>query len=247
MTIGNDREATVREGPSVSYLLRRIARGPRPEQEDEQAQVARARNGDRGATEHLISSNFAYVVHIAKEFRDRGMPFEDLIAEGCVGLLKAIHRYRAVKGTRFMTYASFWVRKEILAALSIQPHAVHVPRYARERGCMFPRVLRLDVPKKEDENLSLADRLRHPDPLPTDAIIESGQTLHMRRHVLRLPPRDQAVLAWRFGLGGQPEQTLNDIAKRLGLSRERVRQIEVGALARLRDRLARRVGERRAR
>jgi DNA-directed RNA polymerase sigma subunit (sigma70/sigma32) len=53
--------------------------------------------------------------------------------------------------------------------------------------------------------------------------------------LLRLEPRDQAVLAWRYGLGGQPEQTLNEIAQRLGLSRERVRQIEVSALARLRE------------
>jgi len=100
--------------PSVSNYLRQITRGPRPARHD---------------------------VHIAKEFRGRGLPFEDVIAEGCVGLLKAIRHYRAERGTRFMTYASFWVRKEILAAISDQPHTIHVPRYAREHGCNTPPAL----------------------------------------------------------------------------------------------------------
>lgn len=233
--------------PSASYLLSRLTRAPRPQRADEHAIVARAYDGDRRAVLHLMAANFAYVVVIAKEFRGRGLPFEDVIAEGCLGLLKAVRGYRATNGTRFMTYASFWVRKQMIAAVSNQPHTVHVPRYARQRGTNAPRVLRLDGPGDPAENLSLGDRLRHPDPLPAETVIERGQTRHLRRHVLRLAPRDQAVLAWRFGLGGQPEQTLGEIAQRLSLSRERVRQIEVGALARLRKQLAPRVGEARAR
>ena len=222
-------------GPSVSNYLRNITRGPRPERHDEHEQVARACRGDREAIDLLISANLAYVVHIAKGFRGRGLPFEDVIAEGCVGLLKAIRHYRAERGTRFMTYASFWVRKEILAAITDQPHTIHVPRYAREHGCNTPRLLRLDVPEYSEGESSLGDRLRHHDPLPVEALIESGQVRRLRRLLLRLEPRDQAVLAWRYGLGGQPEQTLAEIAERLGLSRERVRQIEVSALARLRE------------
>ena len=221
--------------PSVSNYLRQITRGPRPERHDEHAQVARACRGDREAIDLLISANLAYVVHIAKEFRGRGLPLEDVIAEGCVGLLKAIRRYRAESGTRFMTYASFWVRKEILAAISDQPHTIHVPRYAREHGHNTPRLLRLDVPEHAEGQTSLADRLRHHDPLPEETIIEDGQVRRLRRLLLRLAPRDQAVLAWRYGLGGEPEQTLNEIASRLRLSRERVRQIEVAALAQLRE------------
>jgi RNA polymerase sigma factor (sigma-70 family) len=237
----------VNDGTGASYLFRRIGSGARPERADEQADVARASGGSRKAALALLASNLAYVVHIAKEFRGRGLPFEDLIAEGCVGLLKAISRYRSENGTRFMTYASFWVRKEILAAISDQPNTIHVPRYAREHGCSNPRVLRLDVPNGADGPLSLANSLRHPDASPAESVIKRSQTRHLRRHVLRLAPRDRAVIAWRYGLGGEPEQTLNEIAHRLGLSRERVRQIEVGALARLRERLDRRVGEANAR
>ncbi len=222
------------DSPSVSFVLRRIRRIPRPDLREEQAQVARAREGNREAIELLIASNLPYVVHMAKEFRGRGVPMDDLVAEGCVELLRAIRRYSAASGTRFMTYASFWARKEILAAVVDQPHPVHVPRYAREHGCESVRVLRLDVPKTADGNLSLVERLRHPGPPPAEVVIDGEQKRHVRRHVRRMAPRDQAVLAWRFGLFGQPPQTLGEIGRRLGLSRERLRQIEVAALARLR-------------
>jgi RNA polymerase sigma factor (sigma-70 family) len=228
-------EGAVHNSPNVSNYFRRIAREPRPERHDEQAQVARAVKGDREAIELLISANLAYVVHIAKDFRSRGVPFEDLIAEGCVGLLKAIRCYRAESGTRFITYAAFWVRKQILAAVSDQPHTIHVPRYAREHGYHNPRLLRLDVPEREDDALNLPDRLPHDNPLPLETAIENGRVRRLRRQLMQLQPRDRAVLAWRYGLGGQPEQTLSEIARRLGLSRERVRQIEVSALERLRN------------
>jgi RNA polymerase primary sigma factor len=224
----------VHDSSSVSYYSQRIIRGPRPELTDEQAQVARASRGDREAVEALISSNLPYVIHIAKEFRGRGLPFEDLIAEGCVGLLKAIRGYRAANGTRFMTYATFWVRKQILAAAADQPHTIHVPRYARQHGHDQVRVLRLDGPRTPDGNQSLADRLRHPDPLPAETLMECERKRLVRREMLRLVTRERAVIAWRYGLGGQDPQTLNEIARRLGLSKERVRQIEVSALARLR-------------
>ena len=215
------------DNASNSYLFRHVTRGPRPDRPDEQAHVARASNGDREAIGLLVAANFPGVVHIAKEFRGRGVPFDDVISEGCVGLLKAIRRYRAENGTRFMTYASFWVRKQILAAVADQPHVIHVPRYARQHGC--------DVPRVADPGLG--DRLPDPDPLPAETIVERERHVHVRRHVLRLPLRERAVIAWRYGLGGQTPQTLHEIAHRFGLSKERVRQIEVPALTHLRDAL----------
>jgi RNA polymerase sigma factor (sigma-70 family) len=228
-------ENTVRGSSSVSHFLRQISSGPRPERTDEHESVARARNGDREAIDRLMSSHLAYIVRIAMDFRGRGVPFEDLIAEGCVGLLKAIRGYRGESGNRFMTYASFWVRKEILAAVAEQPHAIHVPDYARRHGHAAIRPLRLDAPGNADDDLRLADRLRHPDPLPAETMLETEQTLEVRRHLLRLAPRERIVIACRYGLDGQPAQTLMEVARRLGVSRERVRQIEVAALKTLRE------------
>jgi RNA polymerase primary sigma factor len=224
----------VQSSASVYQILRAIDRGPRPALTDEQALVERARRGDRAAVDRLTSANLAYVVRVAKEFRGRGVPFEDLIAEGCLGLLKAIRRYRASSGTRFMTYASFWVRKEILAAVTEQPNAIHVPRYAREHGHGSIRIMPIDVP----EGIVVGERVPHTGPQPVETVIGDQLGRRMRRHVVRLPFREQAVIAWRFGLLGDAPKTLQEIARSLGLSKERVRQIEVSALAGLRRALA---------
>jgi len=230
----------VQHNSSVSYIFRGTIRGPRPDLIEEQARIARARSGDHGAVDLLIASSIPGVVHIAKGFRGRGVPFDDLIAEGCVGLLKAIRRYNAASGTRFMTYASFWIRKEILAALAEQPNAIRVPQYARQRGYAVRRVLRLDRRGHGDGALSIEDQLRHPDPLPAQTMLESEQSASVHSELQRLEPRARAVIVWHYGLEDEPRKTLNEISLRLGLSRERVRQIEVSALAQLRHALARR-------
>jgi RNA polymerase sigma factor (sigma-70 family) len=207
---------------------------PRPSLVDEQAQVARASDGDRDAMDRLVASHLPYVIHIAKEFRDRGVPFEDVVSEGCLGLMKAVRRYRAANGTRFMTYATFWVRKEILQAMATLQHTIQIPRYARRNGHERARMAWLDSPGAADGALRLADRLRHPDPPPTERVIQDEQTQLLHRSVRHLEPRERVVIAWRYGLHGKTPKTLKEIAGSMGLSRERVRQIEVAALARLR-------------
>ncbi len=225
---------------TVRQYLHAIRQVPRRSLLDEQASVARAVGGDADAIEPLVLTNLSYIVGIAKEFRGRGVPFEDLIAEGCVGLLKAIRHYRPERGTRFMTYASFWIRREILCAVAEQPHTIHVPHSARERGLRSVRMMHLDAPEAHDGTRALGERLPHPDPSPTADLLEEERKLQVRREVLGLEPRERLVLTWRFGLGGEPERTLKDVAVRLGLSRERVRQIEAVALERLRDSVSRR-------
>jgi RNA polymerase sigma factor (sigma-70 family) len=225
----------LRDTTSVSYFIRHTNRGPRPERADEQAQVARANNGDGETTDRLIAAHLPGIIHVAKEFRGRGLPFDDLIAEGCVGFLKAIRHYRAVNGTRFMTYASFWIRKEMLSAVAHQPGAIRVPDYARRNGHPAIRASSLDAPKSDNGNLRIEDSLRHPDPSPADTVITEERRIRIRQVLLHMPSRDRAVIVWRFGLAGQPQHTLAEIARKLGLSKERVRQIEVSALVRLRE------------
>jgi len=74
--------------------------------------------GRKGSLNELIESNLSFVVKVASEYRNLGMPFEDLLNEGNIGLIEAAHRYDASKGTKFITYAIWWIRKSILKALS---------------------------------------------------------------------------------------------------------------------------------
>ena len=81
----------------------------------------------------LIESNLSFVVKVASEYRNLGLPFEDLLNEGNLGLIEAAHRYDASKGTKFITYAIWWIRKSILKALSEHSNLVRVPTYQMKK------------------------------------------------------------------------------------------------------------------
>ena len=219
----------------VASYLRHARSTARTSREDEIVLVERARRGASDATDQLLRQHIAFVIRVAMEFRGRGVPFEDLINEGCVGLLKAIRRFDPVNGARFMTYASFWIRKAILDALSDQTRTVRVPRYQREQKHPIPKELRLDEPVASENGRTFGEGLADPrTPHAGASMIERETLARLRDEVRRLSARERAVLASRFGLLGEPAMTLLEVGERLSLSRERVRQIECAALARLR-------------
>ena len=101
--------------------------------EEEQDLADRVRRGSHEALHELIEANLSFVVKVATEYRNLGLPFEDLLNEGNIGLIEAAHRYDASKGTKFITYAIWWVRKSILKALSEHSSLVRVPTYQMKK------------------------------------------------------------------------------------------------------------------
>jgi RNA polymerase primary sigma factor len=101
--------------------------------EEEQDLADRVRRGSHEALHELIESNLSFVVKVATEYRNLGLPFEDLLNEGNIGLIEAAHRYDASKGTKFITYAIWWIRKSILKALSEHSSLVRVPTYQMKK------------------------------------------------------------------------------------------------------------------
>jgi RNA polymerase primary sigma factor len=89
--------------------------------------------GCKASLDELIESNLSFVVKVASEYRNLGLPFEDLLNEGNLGLIEAAHRYDASKGTKFITYAIWWIRKSILKALSEHSSLVRVPTYQMKK------------------------------------------------------------------------------------------------------------------
>jgi len=101
--------------------------------EQEQTLAANIKNGCKASLDELIESNLSFVVKVASEYRNLGLPFEDLLNEGNVGLIEAARRYDASKGTKFITYAIWWIRKSILKALSEHSNLVRVPTYQMKK------------------------------------------------------------------------------------------------------------------
>lgn len=201
------------------------------------------------------------LVHLAvKRMRIDPELHDDLVHEGIFGLLRAVERYDPERGTRFSTYAMYWIRSEVTAAYTERLRVIRVPRHllAQRRG--YLRALeRLDcgqsalaLREAARRQASLSEsQLATIESLPTvDAVAslpeahEAPIDLDAERDVAALRPalegldsRARAILEHRFELDGKPFLTLKHLGRNLGISRERVRQLECAALERLRGHL----------
>ena len=111
----------------LSTYLKAIDKIPLLTYEEEYELALKAKNGDKKARERLINSNLRFVVSVAKKFKGQGMPLEDLINEGNIGLMTAVDKFEPEKGYHFISYAVWWVRQAILKALAEQSRPVRLP------------------------------------------------------------------------------------------------------------------------
>jgi RNA polymerase primary sigma factor len=224
----------------------------------------------------LVRANLRLVVKVAHDFRGMGLPLQDLISEGNVGLIRAAEKFDPAKGAKFSSYAVWWIKQAMRRALFEKSKMIRVPiasagkirKIRNARGEMVEelgreptdaelarrlafsekvvqrlrgvdlRTVSLDDPILEGEkgelrNLIPDDRAEAPDLLIGDA--EAIQ--RMNRLFETLDPRERRVLGLRFGLDGSAPQTLEEVSRQIGRTRERIRQIQKRALLKLRRRI----------
>jgi RNA polymerase primary sigma factor len=191
----------------------------------------RIERGDRAAKRELIERNLRLVAALARPYRNAGAPFEDLVQEGALGLIRAAEKFDHRRGVRFSTYAAWWIRRGVLNAVAGE-RAIRVPESARRRLPDVPRVTAsLDQPVAEDATPLgelIADE-RVPDPSVQASEHERDRRLVDMVRVL--PRRQREVVVRRYGL----EQSHDEIAASLGVGDERSRQLERQALHWLRE------------
>ena len=123
----NTSNYSTQDNEVLSTYLKAIDRIPLLDKDEEYELALRAKNGDRKARDRIAEANLRFVVSIAKKYRGQGLPLEDLINEGNIGLLTAIDRFEPEKGYHFISYAVWWIRQSILKALSDQSRPVRLP------------------------------------------------------------------------------------------------------------------------
>ena len=257
---------------NLRVYLREISRIPLLSREDEVALAQRVRAGDATAKARLTEANLRLVVQIARRYLNRGLPLPDLIEEGNIGLLRAVEKFDGTRGTRFSTYATWWIRQAVARALANQARTIRLPvhvelllgRYKREQQRLTQELERpptmeelaaalnttveqleeirqqpLSLETPVGEGARVSDLVADPSADPSSAIAALFRERADLVTVLDdLAANERTVLRRRFGLEGEPAESLEAIGRRLGLTRERIRQIEGSGLRKLRALLA---------
>jgi RNA polymerase primary sigma factor len=201
----------------------------------------------------LLVGNLRFVITVAKQYQNQGLDLSDLIAEGNLGLMKAIKNFDWNKDLRFISYAVWWVKQSIIQSLNDNARTIRLPVNVvqdlhkakkeiaitgKELDLKFsslPSMIDLDM-TINDEGDTLVDMIANPNALAPDAGFNTKDMLKNKLISLLnvLDEREKVIIEDYFGLSGTP-RTLEDIGGDFGLTKERVRQIKERALRRLRN------------
>ncbi|MEO8733948.1 MAG: RNA polymerase sigma factor RpoD/SigA [Flavobacteriales bacterium] len=267
------KQVTNRDTPSLDKYLTEIGRVKLITAQEEVELARKIRKGDNDALEALCTANLRFVVSVAKQYQGQGLTLPDLISEGNLGLIKAAGRFDETRGFKFISYAVWWIRQQILQSLAEQARIVRLPLNkigsinkinkafakleqeherpptALELAEMLEmsldevktsmsntgRHVSMDAPLRDDgDSGTMHDVMKDSElPDPMEALMSDSLRAEIERSLDSLTGREADVIRLYFGLANNQPHTLEEIGRKFGLTRERVRQIKEKAIRRL--------------
>jgi RNA polymerase primary sigma factor len=259
---------------SLQLFLKGIGKVRLLSAQEEVDLAKRIERGELDAKQRMVESNLRLVVSIAKNYRNQGLPFLDLIQEGTLGLVRAAEKFDYRRGFKFSTYATWWIRQAVARGLADKARTIRVPVHVVEKLNKIGRAERslitalgreptaeeiaevtgLDPREVEAVKLCARAPISLEKPVGDEEQSEFGQFIAdeqaespydravkiltnqaLRDALERLSYRERRVLELRFGLGGEPPCTLDEIGRTFNITRERIRQIESQSLKKLQN------------
>jgi len=256
----------------LQLFLRDIGRVRLLTAQEEVGLAKRIERGELAAKQKMVESNLRLVVSIAKNYRNQGLPFLDLIQEGTIGLVRAAEKFDYRRGFKFSTYATWWIRQAVARALADKSRTIRIPVHIVEKLNKIRRADRslvtalgrepsseelaevTGIPVEEIDSIKRSAQapISLEKPVGDEEGSEFGQFIAdehaespyeravlildneaLRDALQNLGYRERRVLELRYGLGGQPPLTLEEVGRRFSITRERIRQIEHKSLTKL--------------
>jgi RNA polymerase sigma factor (sigma-70 family) len=198
----------------------------------------RAQNGDLKALDLVVKNHLLLVAKEARKYIDKGVPFADLLAEGNMGLLKAVEKWDSTKGASFTTCATWWIKQIIIRNCMHSNRIVRLPEHVSE----LMRTNRIDftygeinIDQPNSEGNTLADSIpeQEEDLFQDENVIEKKQIV--KKLLTNLKPREQEVINLHFGLSGYSSMNIKDIAEHLSLTTTRINQLLRSSIKKMKE------------
>jgi len=204
--------------------------------EKEMELCKKIKHGCRKSFNELIRANLKFVVKVANKYRNQGISLNDLIGYGNTGLIKAVEDYDATRGLKFITYAMWWIRQAILAAITQKSTTIRITLTIRQQVHELRKsILSIETPVCEEKRLigTLKDEKT---PAPDEIIERESNKKEVNRLLNLVDENEREILKLYYGIDRGVQCTLDELGIRSALTRERIRQIKKNAIRKIRRR-----------